>query len=378
MIFDSAVAKLDYGDNLDTCLNSKDKNEIINFARSDGKVIFRGDNVVFQFFSSPRFRKSHRSPVRFESLEQKRQFLINDLMKKYTVLDKDPNGNLTCSLLEYEKCVKYVDKCIHDNIKKNRKDSVRRSRSKIIEYAMCNPQLKYFLTLTYKENMTDYNKAFEDFRKFRNRVNMMMKRRFNKKFEFLCTFERQKRGAWHMHILCNLDYRFFTNLEVEDWTCKHNKRKKSPKRKLVENIIRKEIWDNGFIDYRELYDPRGSAFYIAKYLTKETDTLIENEGVKSRYLVSRGLNKEIVKEFSIDCEDFILYGENDEKKIAPGEVLQLYKFLSKQTENLNIKKNKYYTSVSRYDDYITPLEELQGIKRKVTEVKFYLNLEYND
>jgi hypothetical protein len=51
------------------------------------------------------------------------------------------------------------------------------------------------LTLTYRENMLDRERMSRDFDVFLKRV-----RRVIPGFEYVCAFERQKRGAWHAHI----------------------------------------------------------------------------------------------------------------------------------------------------------------------------------
>lgn len=373
MVSCTSVAQLDYGDNLDTHI----KNDTINYSKYDGKVKFLGDNVIFQFFSSPRFKKPVRDRIFFDNEDDKINHIAIQLVKKYYTYDNiDESVDFgvatdTYDFEEYQECLQYARNIVEFNKRKNREDSIRRSRNKIIEYAMCNPQLKYFLTLTYKENQTDYDVVYNDFRKFRNKINMFMKRNFDKKFEFICIFERQKRGAWHMHILSNLDYRMFCDFEVTEWNVK--RKIKSEERKKVENILNERIWNKGFIDYRELYDSHGSAFYITKYMTKETDLIMKEEKVKSRYLVSRGLNKAVEKEFTFDNNDLVL---KDEKKIALAEVLKMYECLKKQTENFDSNLNNYYFSESLFDDYITPLEKMQGLNRKVREVKFYKNVNF--
>jgi len=51
------------------------------------------------------------------------------------------------------------------------------------------------LTLTYRENMLDRERMSHDWDLFVKRV-----RRAIGSFEYVCVFERQKRGAWHAHI----------------------------------------------------------------------------------------------------------------------------------------------------------------------------------
>jgi hypothetical protein len=51
------------------------------------------------------------------------------------------------------------------------------------------------VTLTYRENMTDRVRMARDFDVFMKRV-----RRALPGFEYVCVFEKQKRGAWHAHM----------------------------------------------------------------------------------------------------------------------------------------------------------------------------------
>ena len=54
-----------------------------------------------------------------------------------------------------------------------------------------------FLTLTYKENMTDYARLSGDFDLFKHRLEYHLQ----EKIQYVCVPEQQKRGAWHLHVL---------------------------------------------------------------------------------------------------------------------------------------------------------------------------------
>lgn len=58
--------------------------------------------------------------------------------------------------------------------------------------------LDSMLTLTYRENVTDRERIRRD-------VDVLIKRirRVMPSFDYICVFERQKRGAWHAHIACH-------------------------------------------------------------------------------------------------------------------------------------------------------------------------------
>lgn len=76
----------------------------------------------------------------------------------------------------------------------NRERSARRSTTKVRRLCK-NRGLRVMLTLTYRENMLDRARMARDFDVFMKRV-----RRSIPDFQYVCVFERQKRGAWHAHI----------------------------------------------------------------------------------------------------------------------------------------------------------------------------------
>jgi hypothetical protein len=81
-----------------------------------------------------------------------------------------------------------------DRATQNRERSTRRARTTVRRLAKFKG-LSVLLTLTYKENVKDRDRMARDFDVFIKRV-----RRVIPGFEYICVFERQKRGAWHAHI----------------------------------------------------------------------------------------------------------------------------------------------------------------------------------
>lgn len=81
-----------------------------------------------------------------------------------------------------------------DKAADNRDRSTRRARTCVRRLAKFKA-LTVLLTLTYRENMIDRDRMARDFDVFIKRV-----RRVLVGFEYICVFERQKRGAWHAHI----------------------------------------------------------------------------------------------------------------------------------------------------------------------------------
>ena len=76
----------------------------------------------------------------------------------------------------------------------NRDRATRRARTKVRRLAK-SKGLSTLLTLTYRENMVDRDRMQRDLDVFLKRV-----RRVIPGFQYVCVFERQKRGAWHAHL----------------------------------------------------------------------------------------------------------------------------------------------------------------------------------
>lgn len=81
-----------------------------------------------------------------------------------------------------------------DKLAANRDRSTRRARTKVRRLCL-DKGLRVMLTLTYQENILDRSRIVRDFDVFVKRI-----RRVCPDFQYVCVFERQKRGAWHAHI----------------------------------------------------------------------------------------------------------------------------------------------------------------------------------
>lgn len=81
-----------------------------------------------------------------------------------------------------------------DKAAANRDRSTRRARTAVRRLAK-SKGLGVLLTLTYRENTTDRARMARDFDVFVKRL-----RRVMPGVQYVCVFERQKRGAWHAHI----------------------------------------------------------------------------------------------------------------------------------------------------------------------------------
>ncbi len=109
-----------------------------------------------------------------------------------------------------------------------------------------------FITLTYKENMTNAEQLYQDFKNFNKRFKRYIEK-LELSYEYIVSIEAQERGAFHLHCI----YIFNS----------------SPP--FIENSILAQIWGKGFISIKAL---KGDVDNIGKYLTAYlTDLPIEDE-----------------------------------------------------------------------------------------------------
>ena len=99
-----------------------------------------------------------------------------------------------------------------------------------------------FITLSYKENMTDTKKLYRDFEKFIKK----MKRRYPD-IDYLSIVEPQGRGAWHCHALIRFN-------QLETVYIKNN-----------DEIW--PMWGHGFTKTKSLKDIDNIGAYLKAYLT---------------------------------------------------------------------------------------------------------------
>lgn len=96
------------------------------------------------------------------------------------------------------------------------------------------------VTLTFKENVRDYDTAVKAFKQFTKRL-----RRKLEDVRYIATMETQKRGAFHFHILINApDVQFG-----------------------LDNVV--PLWQNGIVDVQPVTDVKKVILYMTKDLVKQ-------------------------------------------------------------------------------------------------------------
>lgn len=85
-------------------------------------------------------------------------------------------------------------KGLSENREENESRSVRRAKSRIRQRILA-AKADHLLTLTYRENMTDYDRACGDLTRFVRLVKAKIP-----EWVYIAVPEKQKRGAWHWHM----------------------------------------------------------------------------------------------------------------------------------------------------------------------------------
>lgn len=171
-----------------------------------------------------------------------------------------------------------------------RKDSLSRTREKLIDYAcMHEKEWKSFITLTVADSNKSIDDANKDFAKF-----ITLWRRSFPDFKYLAVPEFQKRGAIHYHLLTNVP-------------CGHDLIPAQPKKRIWSTKYKKyydlvyydiKYWSKGFttaFDFNCTDDKFNVALYITKYLYKDIDNRLFG---RNKILKSNNLKKPVVIELS--------------------------------------------------------------------------------
>lgn len=170
-----------------------------------------------------------------------------------------------------------------------RSDSLSRSYSKMIDYALENASIfKSFWTLTFSENVIDLFAANFEFKKFIMRV----KYRYPD-FEYLGVPEFQKRGAVHYHLM--------TNVPID---CKEVVGAQIGTENKMYDV---KQWTKGFTSVFDLSladDHFSVAAYMTKYFFKDIDNRLFG---RQKILHSIGLKVPGVVHFNSESQEFQEY-----------------------------------------------------------------------
>lgn len=184
-----------------------------------------------------------------------------------------------------------VREYVHTVTRADNKKSVARSLSKLRDLLNCNivdvTQCRW-LTLTYKENMTDRARLMDDFEEFVRRLRKRIGH-----FEYIVAAEPQGRGAWHLHVVLIFD-------------------NKAP---FIPNEDVSADWRQGFVTIKKLDDVDNVGAYLTAYLGDMDLT----EGMNA-HLISI----DEVKHSEVKAIDFEEHGVKKTKFYVKGARLKFY------------------------------------------------------
>lgn len=214
---------------------------------------------------------------------------VKQAYKKHIELIKRTKINYTLkSYKDYEVLTLTNKKNINRDYKKNVEgkkslQSLQRARRNILQIFNDNITMNdVIFTLTYAENMQDYEQAYNDFRYFIDRL------KYKYKFEYIAVQELQDRGAIHYHCIMFLYGESISLTENELWN----------------------IWGHAGYDYQgnkvgvDIDNVRPDnidslPYYFSKYLTdyKKGQVIQKN---KRLYNVSRGIKKTTIQKLDYE------------------------------------------------------------------------------
>ena len=173
---------------------------------------------------------------------------------------------------------------VEEKAERSRSESVRRAR-KNLRWAILAIEADRLLTLTYRENVVDRERALRDWKAFCRLMELTFPG-----WQYVCVMESQTRGAIHFHAAIK---GFYPVNEVRRlW-----RRVVGADNGNIDIALRKKRWGGE----SEEFSPTALAFYLAKYVGKEMSSVDRGE---KRFFCSRGRPVPVTTRFWIEsCLD---------------------------------------------------------------------------
>lgn len=190
-----------------------------------------------------------------------------------------------------------------------------------------------FLTLTFKENIQDIERANREFTLFIKRLKRYLK---NQQLKYIATWELQQRGAIHYHlVLFSVPY--------------------------IDNKKLGELWANGFIKINKIKETvknEAVGVYITKYFVKDLE---KKANQKKAYFCSRNLikPKETKKKLDFDEMNDILTDEKD--------LLYIKNFIARELLEIDVSTGeKIYREVKKV--YVVKKNKEMDLQNKTKKI----------
>lgn len=209
----------------------------------------------------------------------------------------------------------------YDSLKRKQKhyEQMRWEVARIVD---CNFDDKTtFLTLTYKENIQDINQTNREFKYFIQRLNYYLYNTKIQSLNYIATWEKQKRGAIHYHVIF-FDFPYIA------------------KEKL------REIWKHGIfkINRVDVDSMENRGRYLSKYFDKNLDL---KEHKKKAFFKSQHLKMPIVKKLVLTddilqdlTQENVVYQNEYSRKVYDKQALLTNGYPLKDSKVTYIKVKK--------------------------------------
>lgn len=135
----------------------------------------------------------------------------------------------------------------HKNSRAEDQSSVAQSLRKLRDLINANledPETALWVTLTYRENMRDPARLYEDYRRFWQRFKYYLRKHGYPPAEYIIAAEPQGRGAWHLHCIFLLWNKF----------------------PYIPNTDMARLWGHGFTKTKSLKHISNPGLYLTAYL----------------------------------------------------------------------------------------------------------------
>lgn len=244
--------------------------------------------------------------------------------------------------------------------------SVSQSLKKLRDLINSNledPEAALWVTLTYRENMTDPARLYEDYRRFWQRFKYYLNKQGHPPAEYIIAAEPQGRGAWHLHCLF-----IFQN---------------SSKYPYIPNSDMARIWGHGFTKTQSLKGIGNPGLYLTAYLgdMELSEAVSAGQFKAGKLAESKSKNKAVIKgaRLRLYPPGFNLYRstrgvkrpevwqmtEQESQAVVSGMALTYEKTISIADESgivRNIINYRTYTRTPAESDNETPTKTEQGTK----------------
>lgn len=274
-----------------------------NFKTCTHKIVQFGDYIQVYDFNEFKMKKNN-DLIKMKDKDYNIEQICLDIENNNLYDDNTYTGSILKYINETREEVELENnnKKIKENkLKQIELKNINRSKFEMQRIVKANEDIfKTFITLTFKENLTDIGSANKKFANWRT----LIKRNFPE-FSYVCVPEFQKRGAVHYHLLTNLDINENSNIIIpqKDFNEKQLKKMNSKQRSKCYDV---KYWNKGFSSVFSVKDIN-IVGYLSKYMTKDIDNRLWG---KRRYLYSQNLKTPTTLYLDLetaDINDFLTY-----------------------------------------------------------------------